>query len=154
MRWRVVFTLLILTATISSAQAQSSGGRGVGVIVGEPTGLSFKKWIDNVRALDAGIAWSLSKNESLHLHVDYLFHRFDRISNIEVKGKLPLYFGIGVRVQLNDADDVVGVRAPLGISYLLPDAPIDLFVELVPILDIVPGTEFNLNAALGARYYF
>jgi hypothetical protein len=154
MRWRAFFALLILTATISSAQASSGDGRGIGVIVGEPTGLSFKKWIDNVRALDAGIAWSLAKNESLHLHVDYLFHRFDRISNIDVEGKLPLYFGVGGRVQLSDADDLVGVRAPLGISYLFPDAPIDLFVELIPILDIVPGTEFNLNAALGARYYF
>jgi len=30
----------------------------------------------------------------------------------------------------------------------------DVFVEVVPILDIVPDTEFEINAGIGARFYF
>ena len=162
-RLRTVAILAFSVAALSTAHAQPKDGLGIGIIIGEPTGLSLKKWIGNDRAIDAGIAWSFSENESLHLHADYLFHRFDLLSGPDVKGRLPLYFGLGARIKLkagdngrgrNEDDALVGVRVPLGISYLLADAPIDLFAEVVPILDIAPNTDFGLNAAIGVRFYF
>lgn len=147
----------------SGAYAQGKDGFGAGIIVGEPTGLSLKKWVAMDRAFDAGVAWSFLENDSLHLHADYLFHRFDVLSPPEVKGELPFYFGLGARLKLkeenegkgkNDNDALVGVRVPLGISYLFADAPIDLFAEIVPVLDFAPDTDFSINAAIGARFYF
>ena len=159
----VITVLAVAMVLCGIANAAPRDGMGIGVIVGEPTGISLKKWIGDDRALDAGIAWSFSENDSLHLHADYLFHRFDLMSGPEVKGQLPLYFGIGARVKLkeenngrgrNDGDALVGVRVPLGISYLFADAPFDLFAEIVPVLDVAPDTDFDLNAAIGARFYF
>ena len=68
---------------------------------------------------------------------------------------LPLYFGVGGRLRLRDnRDDDIGVRIPVGLAYMFADAPFDIFVEVVPILDLVPDTDFDLNAALGGRFYF
>ena len=79
-----------------------------------------------------------------------------------VRGKFPVYAGVGGRLKLkeenrgkgrNDSDVLLGVRVPFGISYLFADMPIDLFFEIVPILDLVPDTDLDLNAAIGARFY-
>ena len=59
----------------------------------------------------------------------------------------------GVRVKL-EADIRIGIRVPVGILYLFESVPIDLFLEIVPIFDLYPATEFTANAGLGIRYYF
>lgn len=163
---KTLMSLVVVSGLMVSglAQAQDQGRRdlGVGAMVGEPTGLSVKKWLGNDRAIDAGVAWSFSENESLHVHADYLFHRYDVFQGAEVNGELPLYFGVGGRVKLedndgrgrNDDDDLLGVRAPVGIAYMPNSAPVDVFAEIAPIMDIAPDTDLDLNAAIGARYYF
>jgi hypothetical protein len=32
--------------------------------------------------------------------------------------------------------------------------PVDIFIELAPILDLVPETDFTVNGAVGVRYFF
>ncbi|HPQ42548.1 MAG TPA: hypothetical protein PLV45_19405 [bacterium] len=161
----IIMGLLLAAGMIIPAgtHAAPRNGFGAGVVIGEPTGLTFKKWISDTTAWDAGIAWSFSENDSLHLHFDYLAHWFGRVSGLETRGRLPVYIGLGVRVKLeednngrgkNNDDTLIGVRVPFGITYLLADAPIDLFAEIVPVLDVVPDTDFDLNAAIGARFYF
>jgi len=46
------------------------------------------------------------------------------------------------------------VRIPLGINYIFEKVPLDIFLEFVPLLDLVPGTNFRLKGAVGIRYYF
>ena len=162
-RFKTIALLVFSIALMSNAYAQPKNDLGVGIIIGEPTGLSLKKWIGNDRAIDAGIAWSFSENDSLHIHADYLLHRFDLISIPEVPGRLPIYFGLGGRIKLkendngrgrNDDDPLAGVRMPFGIACLFADTPVDIFAEIVPVLDIVPDTDFDLNIAIGARLFF
>ncbi len=159
-----ILAILIGLAANSEAQPKQREGFGIGVIVGEPTGLSIKKWINETQAIDAGLGWSFSENNSFHIHADFLVQITDLLQAPEAKGELPLYVGIGGRIKMkednngnngrNDHDDLVGVRAPVGICYLFEDAPVEVFGEIVPILDIVPDTHFDLNAAIGARVYF
>jgi len=66
---------------------------GLGVIVGEPTGISGKLWLSGKTAIDGAVAWSFDKNAKLQVHGDFLIHKFDLI--IVDKGRLPLYYGIG-----------------------------------------------------------
>ena len=104
-------------------------------------------------AFVGGAAWSFSDNGDFAFHLDYIWHQYDWIS--VDKGRLPVYFGIGGRMKLNDGgDDLVGARIPIGLNYHFADAPVDAFVEVVPILDLAPATEFRMNAALGARFFF
>jgi hypothetical protein len=51
-------------------------------------------------------------------------------------------------------DPLIGVRVPIGLDYLFSDAPIDIFLEIVPILDLAPATEFDLGGGIGIRYWF
>jgi hypothetical protein len=124
---------------------------GLGFMLGEPTGISFKKWTGNKTAIDGAVAWSFSGQDSLHLHADYLVHSFDLIK-VE-KGRLPLYFGLGARLKLGDPTRF-GVRIPVGVSYIFEGASLDIFFELVPILDLAPDTDFKISGGIGIRYYF
>jgi len=143
-------TILFSLFIISSINAQSNGV-GVGLIVGEPTGISGKYWTGSTTAFDAALAWSFVDENAFQIHADYLFHNIRLITVSE--GKLPFYYGIGAR--LKTANDIkIGVRVPLGLAYLFQNVPIDIFVEVVPILDVIPKTDFQINAALGARYFF
>ena len=147
----VAFVLFILA--FGMPEARGENGLGVGLIVGEPTGISIKKWIGETRAIDAAAALSIVGNGSFQVHADYLFHNFSLLKSKEFKGLNPVYFGVGGRIKL-DEDTFVGIRIPFGISYLFADAPVDLFVEVVPILDVAPDTDLDINAAIGVRFYF
>jgi hypothetical protein len=127
---------------------------GLGIIAGEPTGPCFKLWTSGRTAIDGALAWSFSHHTSLHLHADYLMHSFGAIK-VE-KGKLPIYYGIGGRIKFVEGkgDDQIGVRVPVGLAYIFADAPLDLFIEVVPVLDLTPDTEMDFNAALGVRFFF
>ena len=144
--------LFILTFSfVLSTAALAGEGIGVGVIVGEPTGLSGKMWMSNNTAIDLGLAWSFSGENDFHVHGDYLWHNFSLIK-VE-KGKLPIYFGVGARARFG-TDTQIGVRFPVGLAYLFDQAPIDIFLEFAPIMDLIPDTKFDFNGAIGARFFF
>ena len=153
-----LFTLFFFLLLGENAQAQSRGF-GLGLILGEPTGLSAKAWLDEQSAIDFAAAWSLEGRNSFHLHADYLRHAYVIDVN---KGSLPLYYGIGARMQLledrspgDDGAEVrFGLRIPLGISYLFDGAPLDVFLELAPVVELIPSTDVDLEGGVGIRYYF
>ena len=142
--------ILFLTIIIGNLHGQSSG-LGLGLILGAPTGLSMKYWTGPVNAIDGAFAWSVGKDDGVHLHADYLWHDFRIISVI--KGKLPIYYGVGGRILFSD-QNAVGVRGVAGINYLFEGVPLDIFLELVPILDLAPEMGFDFNGAIGIRYFF
>ena len=142
--------LLLLVFFPQHAISQEKGW-GLGIILGEPTGVSFKKWLSKDHAIDAAAAWSFGHEDAFHLHADYLFHNRNLI-NID-GNRIPFYYGVGGRLKFQNQSRF-GIRFPVGITFFIREAPIDLFFELVPILDLAPSTDFDLNAAIGARYYF
>jgi hypothetical protein len=143
--------IVVLILFLPGLMIAEENGFGLGVILGEPTGIGFKKWIGNSNAIDGGIAWSFVKESSFHLHVDYLFHNFNLMK--AEKGKLPIHYGIGFRFKA-DKKSRFGVRFPVGISYIFEKTPLDIFLEIGPLLDLIPGTEFGIMANIGFRYYF
>jgi hypothetical protein len=155
MKSKVTIVTLILTL---SANAFAQDKFGLGLILGEPTGLSLKYWFDTERAIDGAVAWSYSENDSLQLHADYLIHNYDVFDTKE----LPFYCGLGARLKFKEDDgrgrnehhDIFGIRIPLGVTYVFDEAPVDLFFEIVPVLDLAPDIELDLNAAVGLRIYF
>ena len=130
-------------------------GFGLGVVLGEPTGISFKSWTSPHGAFDGGVAWSVSnyynKSGYLHLHADYLVHNFKLVDVNQ--GQLPFYLGLGAKVVFAN-DPVFGARIPLGMNYIFGDVPLDLFAEIVPGLNFIPSTDFSLEGGIGIRYWF
>lgn len=145
----VVATIMVLLALYSFSCAQDSGF-GLGIIIGEPSGISAKLWTDSTRAFDGAVAWSF-ENDNLHLHVDYLWH----IEYIKVKkGRLPFYVGVGGKLRVVEDETRVSVRIPLGMNYLFEDVPLDLFLEIVPAMRLIKDTELEIDAGIGIRYFF
>lgn len=141
----VLFVLLAFTG-ISKAQGQY----GLGIIVGEPTGISGKIKLSEDNAVDAAIGWSFINYGAMHLHADYLYNL------VKLGRDFPLYAGVGGRVKLSSGtdDSRLGVRIPIGVVYQPSTKPFDMFIETVPMLNITPKTDFDWNAAAGVRYYF
>ncbi len=151
---KLLFLVVVISLLCARGSAQDSGF-GLGIVIGDPTGLAAKAWTGSDRALAFALAWGGIGNDNGYFHVqgDYLFHNFSLIT--VSKGKLALYYGPGARLRLSENSDTrLGLRFPVGLDYLFEGAPVDVFVELAPTLDLIPGTSFDLDAGIGFRYWF
>jgi hypothetical protein len=154
-------TMVAVLVGLICASALAQEGLGLGVILGEPTGLSVKYWLDNEQAIDGAAAWSFWDGDGFQIHADYLWHDFELLGvGGEDADKLPLYYGVGARLKFrddegrhHDDDTFFGIRIPVGVSYLFKDHPFDLFAEIVPIVDLAPDVDLRLDLAVGLRFY-
>jgi hypothetical protein len=146
--YAIIALCLFLVVQVSIAQERKFG---LGVTIGEPTGISAKLWTSNYTAFDFGLGWSNGRN-IVHFHTDYLWHSFEAIHSTE---RFPLYYGVGGRI--NSAagyNSSLAIRGVLGIAWLPRGTPIDVFIELAPSLQLTSSTGFVLDAGIGARYFF
>ncbi|HMB98988.1 MAG TPA: hypothetical protein VKM36_10925 [Balneolaceae bacterium] len=145
-----LFLLSVLIITVPQAHAQERfSDMEAGLMIGEPTGLSFKMWRNNKTAIDAGLAWSFSDDGSLHIHGDYLLHNWLEVE----EGSLAFYYGIGARIRVT-SNSKFGARIPAGLQYLMEGSRIGFFFEIAPILNLLPDTDLDVNGGIGARYFF
>jgi hypothetical protein len=144
---------IILTIIIYSGFTYSqSNGFGLGIIVGQPTGISAKYWTTGSTAFDFGLGYSLQKRGRMHFHADYLFHSKNVFNSAE---NISLYYGPGARLMsVENANARLGIRFDVGIVWIPRNSPIDVFVEIAPSLDIIPETFFFVNGGIGVRYFF
>jgi hypothetical protein len=156
---RMMVTLMLVFVASSTASARF----GLGVMLGEPTGLSIKQWKTNQHAVDGALAWSFEHDGLFHIHADYLYHDYHLLAELIPGRHAPAYIGVGTRFAINErveanhpghVDVRLGMRFPVGASYLFTNYPLEFFIELAPTLDVLPETSFEMNAALGMRFYF
>ena len=146
---------------------------GVGLELGEPSGLNGKVFVGKSSAIDFGLGYiydSYYYGDGVHLYADYLWHPMTIASTPSFE--LPFYIGVGVRfwdfrycvgkVCTFDGS-TFGVRIPLGIAFDFNNVPLDLFIQLVPVLDFVRGdyydrfhdrAHFGVDFSVGVRFWF
>ncbi|HLU65496.1 MAG TPA: hypothetical protein VKZ63_04445 [Kofleriaceae bacterium] len=183
---KALAALILLLAT--PAHADEGGDLGIGVQVGGPTGLNGKYYMDQI-ALQFGVGLvERGWDDGTHAHLDVLWHPL--VLARERSFTMPLYFGVGGRILEDDNgdwyhchggtcyddfdDDLhVGVRVPVGLLMAFHNVPIDAFLELAPVVDIIHDDDadyfchdghchedwddddrISLYVTLGARYYF
>lgn len=147
--WTISLLLIFLFLSLSMASHAQTGSGDIelGVLIGEPTGISVQVWQSRNRAIDGAVAWSFEDDENLHIHSDYLFY-----DPLEADtGVFSFYYGLGARALLTD-DPRFGARFPIGLHYDFYENPFSLFFEVAPILDLIPATEFTVNGGIGVRY--
>lgn len=153
---RIALIAIIFAAGFSSQVVCQEKNVGIGVMLGEPTGFSVKVWQGANVAIDGGIAWSLVDDTRINIHADILWHNWNILEDafeIENTVRLPLYYGVGGRLKAED-ESRIGMRFVIGSSLIFEDAPFDIFFEIAPVMDIIPKTELNINAAFGGRFWF
>jgi len=180
MRRLIIATVLLVASTAAAEPYQSRSRFGIGLELGAPTGLSGKYFFGGRQlAIQGGLgvleAWG---DDGWHMHAEAVWH-----PAVLYRGRdlvIPLHVGVGGRMlQHNwgyrndvcwngrvyvDCDDThLGVRAPIGVSFLFNRTPMDLFAELALVFDLVriddyymdpPHDRAGLHLALGGRFYF
>jgi len=164
----------LLLATASTADARRRGRHryrprktfGIGLMLGDPTGLSAKYFMSGQTALAFGLGNAYHDHHypndfhyhGIHFHTDVLWHPVLLVRNPSIR--LPFYLGIGGQFRAYEDGNgndhsYLGFRVPFGIAIDFVRAPIDIFFELVPTWVFVgPGDDFYIGGALGFRIYF
>lgn len=144
--------LSIAPRPAGAAEPTPHGSRtGLGLILGEPTGLSLKQGLGGAIAVDLAVGWSFRGGGALDVHADGLVHPFQLLR--EGQGRLVAYFGLGPRIVARH-DVAFAARIPVGLSALFDRSSLEFFVELVPELVLYPGTDVILEGGIGLRIYF
>ena len=146
-----LLSVILIVSSISVLGQKS--GTGVGLMLGEPTGLSGKYWLDEESAFDFGIGGGfLGEGAGFSIHADYLYHINDLI---KWRYKTPFYYGFGLRMRFPSNSSMhLGVRGVAGLMMYLKELPMDLFFEIAPSFRLLPTTSIDLDIAIGSRYYF
>lgn len=173
---RTLLLIALFSAAAGSASAQTleeleeaeRGGQrggaldrgpfGLGLIIGEPSGLSAKVFVSGPHGVQAHLGFGVGRRGFLVVIVDYLFHVTNLVPPIGDVGFLWPYAGIGGRLGVlerrNDEDVIFGVRIPLGASFGFNAVPIEVFAEFAVGIGLLPETRAIFDGGIGGRYYF
>jgi hypothetical protein len=145
-------------ATDGELRPADKGTLGVGLVIGEPTGITGKLYLEDDQAIQAAIGPAFIGG-GIALHGEYVIHPWilqDREAFV-----LPVYLGPGVRFvdyyggRSGESTFAVGALGVVGMLFDFKEVPLDVFVELGG------GAEYNftdgwgpvLNVGAGVRYY-
>jgi hypothetical protein len=147
---QLCFLAALLCIAPISANA-NNGMSGIGIIIGNPTGISLKFPNDKETHFNAVISWALKNDPDIYLHVDYIFKTFAPIAFTQQFSMTPI-IGVGGRLESTHGNS--GIRLPFGLTHKLQKNPIEFLIEIIPALDIFPATDFNVGVAFAVRYLF
>lgn len=166
---------IVSIVCLASALSSNAQGIGIGMRLGEPTGFSFKQYMPNGKAIEIsagatgylynrGYAQGKWESGGLSLMGNYLWQQ------ALPKGKgLEWYAGAGASAKLRSFryDEgfgegggtqtriSFGVNAVAGLEYSLPKAPVSLFLDIIPYIELAPYPgRPGIDGGLGARYNF
>ena len=163
-----------LTPAAARAQAPAPNGFSLGVVLGDPTGLTLRAGLGERAAIQGHLGFSPFPGDAVALMVDWTYDAVDLLRH-NPRTALLFYFGFGAKVQwfsgryyaweFHDQHSFpdhshfgVGARGLVGLRVSFRRAPIDLFFELAPVGVIIvvpdPGAYYDVDFALGFRYRF
>lgn len=147
----------VLGATARPAQAEV----GVGIFLGQPTGLDVKIGLQRRSALDIVVGWDDfddDRGRDGYAHVTYLINLgVARGSSVLI----PFRLGIGGAVygSGNEFDEVnLAVRAPFEVGFRFRRTPLEIYLEAAIKLTVLDDNDNNDNidgdGGVGLRVYF
>ena len=149
---------LILIAVLAMA-VPAQADVGLGVFVGEPTGLDLKIGLSPRSGLDLVFGWDTYRdNRDHYAHVTYLATLL--VGHGE-SVNVPLRLGIGGAIYDDGSFDRgtnLAVRVPLQLGLRFRSAPIELYGEVALKLTFIDDNNNNddvdLDGGIGFRIYF
>ncbi len=147
-------------------QLKGGGAFGLGLNVGSRTGLTLKIWPRRLIGItvDAG---ATPFTNTLSFAVGTAFHARPLRGPNGISAQL--YAGVGFRTRvvidsgpdpededrtLVTAQAVLGLRVPIGLTFLMSGFPVELFVEAAPAIDVWQAFGVDVEGIGGARVYF
>ncbi len=148
----IIVLSLCMTAGNIALSAQQIHPVGLGLVLGEPTGMSSEIRLDSINSLQTNLAWSFSPGGFFQVGSGYLRYFPGMFSGSKMLDAL--YAGAGVRTVFQDAREDIALRFPVGLASDFHDSMLRLFVEFAPMYNFHPIDEFDMNGALGLRFFF
>ena len=162
----MITTALLLCASMDAAAPPPAldgapQGIGVGLVAGDPSGLSLAyRPPDSDAYLQAAAGWSLS-DEKVSINLDYMYTIITFDSPDDPSLTFPVYVGAGARVRVGRDELIsdfnrassIGARIPVGVAFTPQNVAMDIYLELVPTLVILPETTITVGAGIGIRVY-
>lgn len=154
------YVACLIAASLSVVLASGcdlSGRQHIGVMLGDPTGVSYRADMDERTAIAVGVGLGFANGDAFHGHVDYI-----RIVGSVADVDVDVYVGVGARFRVrsddkpgNDKrdDTDLGPRVPVGLNYEIPGSGWHLFGEIAPGVDLI-NPKVTVDFAVGARVVF
>jgi hypothetical protein len=128
---------------------------GLGVIIGEPTGISGNYRLNTQNNISAALAF----NSDIYMHGIYSFQKPNSFKVDQFK--FGWYFGIGGQLQFkkdtsdnNEKKYFMGPRGVIGVNLPIERDEFDIFGETALFLSILPKTDVIISLSVGGRIYF
>jgi len=179
-----IWTLALLAVPWTASAQEVERPIGVGIVLGDPVGVTAKIWLDQRNALQANLGWRSSiygtgyyyhwfDANAPYFSLDWVHHhRWIRSRRDTVA--VGLHWGIGAgldwlpgnqRYYYLFGDHYVSggaiapmLRIPLGFDLEFPRGSFELFAEVVPILQVVFASPVfaypDIMFDVGGRFYF
>lgn len=150
-----LLTIVVLGLVVAARAAPARADVGLGVFLGEPTGLDLKVGLGYRSALDLVLGFTrLSSNADGYGHVTYL------VTPLIAQGDavtVPIRFGIGGALFGSRDDLELAVRAPFEVGVRLRRSPLEFYGEIAlafVFVDPANDLELDVQGGGGFRVYF
>jgi len=161
---KIATILLFCFSQFGLAQSSTSNQNfGLGIMLGEVTGLTTNYFVKPNHSFDGGL--SLDSDEDLEIYLTHLWHYPNSLVFAD-EISLGWYWGLGPKLIINeengkdlrkfddDSDDIlIGPRAVIGLNHTF-DPPVEIFGQLSSTLYVIEDTDLDIDASIGARFYF
>ena len=149
-----LFAALLFFAFTSTLHAQRPGGVGIGVQLGDPSGLSLNLPTGGRASIDLLAAWDLDNFFFINGHALFM-QPLNSAPNFGVFYGPGLFIGVRDRDNRRwDFDDKVyaGASGTIGLNYFIDQ--FEIYLRATLRLQLIDKTDGSAGGGLGLRYYF
>lgn len=164
MRTRYLLFFILILGINLLCQSPRGKNFGFGIILGEPTGVTVKYWLNSENALVGNLGTSYFGKP--RIDVEYLWH-FDAFNSSIVKmyagpagvlgfgeGNSYWYEWRNDRFYYRKKGDLgLGIKGLVGINIVPRRTPLEVFLEIGALVGLAPDFGSQGEAAVGIRFY-
>ena len=160
-----MFLYVLSAVAFASPDGDSLADRqfGVGIAVGAPSGVSGKMYLtadntllsDSVMAFQFTVGGDLGQVGDASMCLDLIYQN-ESLNGIEDGYLVSPYFGAGLNFGANLINErfALGPRAIAGVTVIVPNMPVELYIESNPTIVVYDVISWSFDGAFGARYFF
>jgi len=148
----VILVFFLIASPFMSAQTVNNNW-GIGIQLGQPSGISIKKHNSAGMSADILLAWDLD---------DFFFANLHGVWEKDISGADGLHFVYGPGVfagfkehkRYKDDDDEIflGISGTFGLAYYIDQ--FEIYLRLTPRLAVIENTDGDIGGGLGFRFFF
>ena len=144
-------TTLVLGIVVAARPTPARADFGIGLFLGEPTGLDMKVGLGGRSGLDILLGFTSFRGRTGYGHLTYLVTPVIGHGSAVI---VPLRLGIGAALYGPSDDLNVAIRAPFEVGLRLRRTPLEFYGEIALLLTLADPVFADVQAGIGFRVFF